>query len=128
MAQYYYHQKNPKRPLQNDSHLMVNQVGVSLTFCELSKILSLKLVHSRYQNSDEHFKLKLSMCAQSMALGTCTKFWLEILAINGFSPLYIFTRLFWRACELLVKQPPAFSALTKNLIPGYSTNTKILSY
>ena len=52
--------------------------------------------------SYENFKIKLRTCAQSHALGTCTRFQLEILTIN----VHIFTRLFWRTCEILVKQDP----------------------
>ena len=43
-------------------------------------------------------------CAQSHALCTCM-FEFEILTINVIS---IFGRLFWGACETLVKQPPFF--------------------
>ena len=42
-----------------------------------------------------NFNLKLCACAQGHALGTRTRFKLEIIA-----------RLFWRAHETLVKQPP----------------------
>ena len=46
---------------------------VSLTFRELSKIISRKYKYSaRNHINDNDFKLKLCMCDQSMALGTRT--------------------------------------------------------
>ena len=53
-----------------------------------------------------NFKLKLCTCAQSYALGIRTKFQLEIVAINVISGILCFRKLFWRARETLVKQPP----------------------
>ena len=57
--------------------------GISLTFRELSKIYSLEIcvLHKSWV-SYENFRLKFSMCAQSHALGACTKFQLESLVIN----------------------------------------------
>ena len=52
---------------------------VSLTFRELSKIILQKIHNARNRIYGENFKLKLCTCAQSMDLGTCTKFQLEIL-------------------------------------------------
>ena len=54
----------------------------------------------------ENFKLKLCTCAQSMALGTRTKFQLEILIKRRFLQYTNFEIIFWRARETLVKQPP----------------------
>ena len=89
-----------------------SQVGVSLTFQELFKIFSRKIVYSK-NRTYENFKLNLCMCAQSMALGTHIKFQL------GNSPdkcdfwhLCIFARLFWRACKELVKLSPGQSLWT----------------
>ena len=62
----------------------------------------LKFVYCRYHTSYENFKLKLCTCAQSHALGTCTKIQLEILTINVISGIVYF----WRAREMLVKQSP----------------------
>ena len=42
-----------------------------------------KFAYCRNRTSYENFKLKLCTCAQSHALGTRTKFQLEILAINA---------------------------------------------
>ena len=50
----------------------------------LQDILS-KFVYCRNHTSDENFKLKLCTCAQNHALGTHTKFQLEILTINVIS-------------------------------------------
>ena len=64
--------------------------GGSLTFRELSKIFLSKFVYCRNTTCDENFKLKLCMCAQSHALGTRTKFQLEILTINVISDIVYF--------------------------------------
>ena len=50
----------------------------------LQKILS-KFVYCTNSTGDENFKLKLCMCAQSLALGTRTNFQIEILTINVIS-------------------------------------------
>ena len=42
----------------------------------------LQFMYCRNHTSDKNFKLKLCTCAQSHALGTCTKFQLEILTIS----------------------------------------------
>ena len=54
----------------------------------------------------ENFKLKLCTCAQSMALGSRTKFLLEILSRGTFLQYTNFERIFQRARETMVKQPP----------------------
>ena len=78
----------------------------SQTFHKLSKIIFSRNVciveiFSLWKSPHENFKLKLCWCAQRR-----TKFQLEILTINVISGIYIFTRLFWRACETFVKQSP----------------------
>ena len=55
----------------------------------LQNILS-KFVYRGNRNSYENFKLKLCMCAQSHALGTHTKFRLEILTLNVISSIVDF--------------------------------------
>ena len=55
----------------------------------LQNILS-KFVCCRNRTSYEHFKLKLCSCAQSDALGTRTKFQLEILTINVITGIVYF--------------------------------------
>ena len=55
----------------------------------LQNILS-KFVYCRNRTSCEYFKLKLDMCAQSMDLGTRTKFRLEMLALNVISGIVCF--------------------------------------
>ena len=77
----------------------------------LQNILS-KFVHCRNRTSYVSFKLKLCTCDQSHALGTCTKFQLEILTIKVISGLVYLERLFWRAREALVKQPPDIIDIT----------------
>ena len=66
---------------------------VSLTFLELSKIFSWNLCICRNRSFHENFKLKLCMCAQSHALGTRTKFQLEILTINVISSIVYFREI-----------------------------------
>ena len=56
------------------------------------------------------FKLKLYMCSQSMALYRLTKFKLENLIKVQFLQYTNFKRIFWRAPETLVKQPPSHMA------------------
>ena len=55
------------------------QGAVSLTFSELFKIISRKYAMPKINIYIENFKLKLCTCAQNMAVGTRTKFQLEIL-------------------------------------------------
>ena len=50
--------------------------------------------------------MKLCMCAQSMVLGTRTKFQLEIFLVVRFLQYTNFERISWRARKTLVKQPP----------------------
>ena len=61
---------------------------VSPTFRELSNIISRNLC-----TSYENFKLKLCTCAQNHALGTRTKFQLEILTINVISGIVYFRKI-----------------------------------
>ena len=58
----------------------------------LQNILS-KFVYCRNHIYGENFKLKLCMCAQSHALGTRTKFQLEILTINVISGIVYFREI-----------------------------------
>ena len=58
----------------------------------LQNILS-KFVYCRNRTSYENFQLKLCMCAQSKALGTRTKFQLEILTINMISGIVYFREI-----------------------------------
>ena len=75
---------------------------------ETRRYILSKFMYCRNLTSCEYLKLKGFTCAQSHALGTRTKFQLEILTIKWmwFLALYIFARLFWRAHETLVKQHP----------------------
>ena len=65
-----------------------------------------KIHNARNHIYGENFKLKLCTCTQSMDLGTCTKFQLEILIRGTISAIS------WRARETLVKQPPVFVSLS----------------
>ena len=80
-------------------------------FTNISRVLQnnlAKIYSARNHNYDENFKLKLCTCAQSMALGTCPKFQLEILMRIQLLQYTNFERIFWRAGETLVKQPPGY--------------------
>ena len=70
---------------------------VSLTFRELPQDSLSKFVYCRNHTSYENFKLKLCTCAQSHALGTCTKFQLEILTINLNSGIVYFRKIILRS-------------------------------
>ena len=81
-------------------------------FTNISQVLQnnlSKIYQARIHIYGENFKLKLYTCAQSMALGTRTNFQLEILMQNTNSAIHKFQRIFWRACETLVKHPPGTS-------------------
>ena len=58
----------------------------------LQNILSI-FVHCRNRPSDANFKLTLCTCAQSHALGTRSKFQLEILTINVISAILYFREI-----------------------------------
>ena len=62
-------------------------------FTNVSRALQdilLNFVYCRIRTSYENFKLKLCTCAQSMTLGTRTKFQFEILTINVISSIVYF--------------------------------------
>ena len=63
---------------------------ISLTFRELSKIISRKYTMPVITFYGENFKLKLRTCAQSIALGTRTKFQLEMLIGSAISATHKF--------------------------------------
>ena len=79
----------------------------SLTFRELSKIFSQNL-STRYHRSftSENFKLKLCMCARNHALGTCTKFQLEILNIYVISGIAYFREIILKNSWNVSETPP----------------------
>ena len=86
-----------------------HEVGPGGYFTNVSQalqIILLKFVYCRNRTSCENFKLELYTCTQSHALGTRTKFQLEIPTINLISGIVFFARLFWRGRKTLVKQPP----------------------
>ena len=65
-----------------------------------------KIHNARNHIYGKKFKLKLCMCVQSMALGTCTNFQLEIRIRSTVSAIHKFQEDVWRAHETLVKQLP----------------------
>ena len=64
------------------------------------------------------------MCAQNYALGTHTKFQLGIRNANVISG----QRLFWRARETLVKQPPATSPRVQSVKPSREITTGLCQF
>ena len=70
----------------------------------LQNIVS-KFVYSRNHTYYENFKLKLCTCAQSHALGTRSKFQLEILIINVISGIVYFR-------EVILESSPNVSETT----------------
>ena len=80
----------------------------------LQDILS-KFVYCRNHTSYENFKLKLCTCAQSPALGTRTKFQLEILTINVISGMVYFHKIILESSRNVSETTPRASAS----IPGW---------
>ena len=74
----------------------------------LQNILS-KFVFFRNSTCDENVKLKICMCAKSHALGTHTKFQLEILNINVISGVMYF-------CEIILESSRNVSETTPCLL------------
>ena len=70
----------------------------------LQNILS-KFVYRRNRTSYENFKLKLCISAQSHALGTHTKFRVEILTLNVISSIVDF-------CEIILESSRNVSETT----------------
>ena len=98
------------------------QISQNLVHCftNVSRILQnilSKFVHCRNRTSYVNFKLKLCECAQSHALGTCTKFQLEILTINVISGIVYFR-------EIILESSRSISETT----PGPSFNIKMPFY
>ena len=82
----------------------------------LQNILS-EFVYCRYRIFCENFKLKLRMCAQSHAWGTCTKFQLEIRTINVISSIVYFHKIIleslWHVIETTSRSE------TQNVTPTF---------
>ena len=79
---------------------------VSLTFRELSEIISRKIYNARNNIYAEKFKLKLCTCAQSMALGTRTKLQLEILIRSTILVIYKFWKNILESLRNVSETPP----------------------
>ena len=88
-----------------DNILVISGAGGCFTNISwaLQNILS-KFVYRRNRTSYENFKLKLCTCAQSHALGTHTKFRLEILSLNVISSIVDFREIILESSRN-VKQP-----------------------
>ena len=71
----------------------------------LQDILS-KFVYCWYSTSYEKFKLKLCTCAKSIALGTRTKFQLEIFNINVISGIVYFSEIIMESSWNVSETPP----------------------
>ena len=91
-------------------------------FTNVSRALQdflLKFVYCRNCSSYENFKLKLCTCAQSMALGTRTKFQLEILTINVISGIVYFREFVLESSRNVSEPTPRASVdMILNLFNG----------
>ena len=65
-----------------------------------------KIYNTRNDIYGENFKLKLCTCAQSMALGTRTKFQLEILIRSTISAIYKFRENILESSQNVSEPPP----------------------
>ena len=68
-----------------------------------------KFVYCRNRTSYENFILKLCTCAQSHALGTCTKFQLEILTIDVISSIVYFREILLKSSRNVRETTPWWS-------------------
>ena len=71
-----------------------------------------KMYSSRNHIYGENFKLKLCTCAQSMALGTRTKFQLEILTRSTISTIYIFRDNCLESSRNVNETPPPLNIMS----------------
>ena len=97
-------------------------------FTNVSRALQdilLKFVYCRNRSSYENFKLKLCTCAQSMALGTRTKFQFEILTINVISSIVYFREIILDSSRNVSDNWP--SQLTKDCQPSDCTEEHYVS-
>ena len=82
-----------------------------------------KIHNTRYHIYDQNFKLKLCTCAQSMALGTHTKFQLEILITSTISAIHKFRENILESSRNGSETTPrSFLGITgyhRNHIPNY---------
>ena len=89
-------------------------------FTNVSRALQdilLNFVHCRNRSSYENFKLKLWTCAQSMALGTRTKFQLEILTINVISSIVYFREIILESLRNVSETTPCAIIQIKYVLP-----------
>ena len=86
-------------------------MGVSLTFQKLSKTFPSKFVYSKNQTSYENFKLGLCPFAQSHALGTRTKFQLEILTIDVIFVIAYFSEIILESSRIVSETTPRITTV-----------------
>ena len=92
-----------------DKHSAVNHAIPGGCFTNVSQALQdilSKFVYCRNRTSYENFKLKLCTRAQSPALGTRTKFQLEILTINVISGMVYFREIFLESSRNVSETTP----------------------
>ena len=80
----------------------------------------LKFVYCRNRSSYENFKLKLCTCAQSMALGTRTRFQFEILTINVISSIVYFRKIILESSRNVSETTPWLLSSPGHQQPWYS--------
>ena len=83
-----------------------DQVGVSQTFRELTKIYFLKICVLQKSYLLWEFQTEICTCAQSNALGTRTKFQLEIITINVFSGIVYFREIILESSRYVSETTP----------------------
>ena len=89
------------------SHSIADVSGVCFT--NVSRALQnnpVKIYNARSQIYSENFKLKLCMCAKSLALGTRTKFQLEILIRNAIYATHKFRENILESSRNVSETPP----------------------
>ena len=72
----------------------------------------MKIYNATNYNYGENFKLKLCICVQSMALGTCTKLWLEILIRSMISDIHKFPENILESSLNIIETAPRPSVST----------------
>ena len=80
-----------------------------------------KIHNARNHISGENFKLKLCMCAQSMALDTCTKFQLEIL-ISTISAIHKFREIILESSRKVSETTPWLLSSLDQSVPCFNNS------
>ena len=99
---------------------------VSLTFCELSKIFSRNVCVAEITLLMSISSWNFVRVHKAMLWAHVQSFTLKFSPSMWFLTLYFFARLFWRARETLVKQPPGSPILLCGRVPtGLLDNGRI---